>query len=86
MEGHSQCFGQKRQDSPGVFGGIQAGRAKVADQQLFATEYIEWEKTVVPIISVKELSLLIAMNRIVGGIEIQRQLGWLLQKGVHEAV
>ena len=37
-------------------------------------EYIQWQKTVVPVIAVKEATVLFTVYRVIGRIEVQYQL------------
>ena len=47
---------------------------KIAHQQLMTAEYIQWQKTVVPVIAVKEATVLFTVYRVIGRIEVQYQL------------
>jgi hypothetical protein len=57
-----------------VLGLIDVGRPQVADQQLIAAEDIKRQEAVAIIIAVEEAPLLAAVNRVVGGIEVEHQL------------
>ena len=59
---------------PAVFGTIDVARTKIAHQQLMTAEYIQWQKTVVPVIAVKEATVLFTVYRVIGRIEVQYQL------------
>ena len=62
-----QSFDQQRQNRPAVFGTIDVARTKIAHQQLMTAEYIQWQKTVVPVIAVKEATVLFTVYRVIGG-------------------
>ena len=58
-------------------GAILAGGAQIAHQQLLATEDIQGQETVAVVVTMKETPLLVAVHRIIGGIEVENQLaGW----------
>jgi hypothetical protein len=63
-------------------GAIDVAGPKIAHQQLLTAKNVQLQKAVTPVAAVKESSLLIAMHSVIGGIEIQDQLGGsLLQRG-----
>ncbi len=69
----AQAPHQQGQDRPGVFGAVDVRGPQVADQKLIATEHIKRQETVVVVIGQKETALLMAVNRIVGGVEVEDQ-------------
>lgn len=54
-------------------GAIDVAGAKIAEQELISAEDIERQKAVVVIVTMKEAFLLVAMNRIIGGIKVEDQ-------------
>ncbi len=72
--GLAQAPHQQGQDRPGVFGAVDVRGPQVADRKLIATEHIKRQETVVVVIALKETALLVAVNRIVGGVEVEDQL------------
>ena len=47
---------------------------KIAHQQLMTAEYYSGQKTVAPVIAVKEATVLFTVYRVIGRIEVQYQL------------
>ena len=64
---------QQLQYRPGMFGAVDVRRPQIAHQQLIAAEHIERQEAVAIVVAVKEPSLLFAMHRIVGGVEVEHQ-------------
>jgi hypothetical protein len=57
-----------------VLGGVDLGRPQIGDKQLLATKYVKRQKAVVVIISVEKAPFLAAMDRHVGGVEVENDL------------
>lgn len=57
-----------------MLGPVDLGRAQVADQQLVAAKHIQRQETVVVVIAVEKPALLVAVHRVVGGVEVEDQL------------
>ncbi len=55
-------------------GAVDLTGAQVTDQKLVAAKDIQWQKTVVVVITVKETAFLIPVYPVIGGIKIQNQL------------
>ena len=61
-----------------MFGRVNVARSQIGRQQLPTTEDIQWQKTVVPIVTVEKPALLLAVDRVIGGVKVQNELlGWL---------
>ncbi len=73
-QGLAELFDQQRQDRPGMLGAVDLAGSQIANQQTLAAEHIQWQETVVVVIAVEEPAFLLAMHRIVGGIEVEDQL------------
>lgn len=73
--GSAQPLDQKFEDRPRMFGGIDARRPQVGHPQLFAAEDIQRQEAVVVVVAVKAPPHLIAMHRVIGGIEVEDQFG-----------
>src|SRR4051794_2751497 len=56
-------------------GGVTIRTAQKGTQQVWTAENVEWEIAVSPVVAMKEATLLLAMQRIVGRIQIQNDLG-----------
>ena len=56
-----------------MFGPIDFARPQVTDQQLILAENIQWQKTVMIIVSMKKTAFLLTVNGIIGCIKIQNQ-------------
>ena len=54
-------------------GRIAVAAAQVADQQVAATEDIQGQEAIVVVVTVEETAFLIAVQRRVGGVEVQDQ-------------
>ena len=67
-------------------GGTPIPRPQIGHEQLFATEQIERQETIVAIVTVKVRALLSAMRAIIGGVEVQDQLGGRRVERSHELV
>jgi hypothetical protein len=77
-----QSLHQQLEDRAGVPGRVAVGGAQVGDQQLVAAEDVQGQEAVVVVVAVEEPPLLVAVNRRVGGVEVQHQaLGGLLERG-----
>ena len=57
-----------------MLGGVDLGRPQIGDQQLLATKYVKRQKAVVVIISMEKTTFLAAMDRHVGGVEVENDL------------
>jgi hypothetical protein len=56
-----------------VLGAIDLGGPQIRHQQLLAAEHVKRQIAVAVVVTVEEPSLLLAVHRIVGGIEVQDQ-------------
>jgi hypothetical protein len=56
-------------------GGIDVGAAQLGGEQMAATEHVERQVAVAIVISVEEPALLVSVQRVVGGVEVERDLG-----------
>jgi hypothetical protein len=72
--GLAQPLDQQHQDRQGMSGAIDLARAQVTDQQLVLTEYLQWQKAVMIVVTVKETAFLFPVYGIVSGIKVQDQL------------
>ncbi len=66
---------QQFQDRPRMAGGPAVARPQIRDEQLFAAEHIERQETIVAIVTVKVRPFLPAMHPVIGGVEVEDQLG-----------
>ena len=57
-----------------MFGTIDLALPQVTDQQLVTAKDIQWQKTVVVVITVKEAAFLVSVYPVVGSVKIQNQL------------
>ncbi len=74
--------GQKLQNSRSVFGPVDAAGAQVSAQQLLAAEHVQRQIAILVVIAVKEASLLLTEQRVVGGVKVQHEfLGRTLETG-----
>ena len=71
----TQARHQQLEKGGGMQCGILAGRAQVSRQQLFAAKDVQRQEAIVVVIRAEVAALLIAMHQIVGGIEVENQLG-----------
>ena len=62
---------QKLQDRSRVPSGIDVRRPQIGDEEMIAAMNVEGQETVVVVVAVEETLLLLAMNDVVGGIEIE---------------
>ena len=77
---------QERQNRPSVLGAIDLGGSQIRHQQLLAAEHVERQIAVAVVVAVEEPSLLPAVHRIIGGVEIEHQLLGRLRVRVEEEV
>lgn len=56
-----------------MLGRVDLARAQVADQQLIAAEDVQRQKAVMIVVAMELTALLLAVDRIVGGVEVQHQ-------------
>lgn len=82
--GLAQPRGEQLEDGPGVAGGIDDARAQIGHQQLLTAEDVERQEAPVAIVAVKVAAFLLAMHAVIGGVEIQDQLGGRRGKGSDE--
>ena len=54
-----------------MFGPVDVAGTQVTDQKLFSTENVERQKAVMVIVAMKEAPFLLAVDSVIGGIEIQ---------------
>ena len=66
-----QSLDQEFQNRPRMTRGPAVARSQIRDKQLFATENIERQETVVTVVTVKVRALLPAMHAIIGGVKIE---------------
>ena len=65
-----------------MFRRVDVGRAQIGDQEVIAGEDIERQEAVVVVVAVKEAPFLVAVHRVVGGIEVEHDLrGRLIEGG-----
>ena len=65
-----------------MLGAVDAARAQVGAQQLLAAEHVQRQVAVAVVVAVEEAALLLAVQRVVGGVEVQHQfLGGDLEAG-----
>jgi len=65
-----------------VLGRIDATGSQIGAQQLLTAEHVQRQVAVAVVVAVEEASLLLAVQRVVGGVEVQHQfLGRLLEAG-----
>ena len=57
-----------------MLGAVNPGRAQVTHQQPLAAEHIERQEAVMVVVAVEEAALLPAVNRVVGGVEVEGQV------------
>ena len=67
-------------------GPVDLARAQITDQQPFAAKHIQRQEAVVIVIAVEEAAFLIAVHRVVGGVEIEDQFLGRDIKGRDEAL
>ena len=65
---------QQFEDGSAVLGRIDVCRTKVRHEQLMAAEDVQWQEAVAVVVSVEKTLGLRAVDRIVGGIEIENDL------------
>ena len=53
---------------------VDVGRSQIGDQQMVAGEDVERQEAVVVVVAVEEASLLMAVHRIVGGVDVEHDL------------
>src|ERR1035438_3785353 len=70
-----QPLDQEFQNRPRMAGGPAVPWPQIGHQQLFATENIERQETIIAVVTVEVRALLPAMHAIIGGVEIEDQLG-----------
>jgi hypothetical protein len=73
---------QQLQNSRGVLCAVDAAGPQVRAQQLLAAEHVQRQVAVAVVVAVEEAALLLAVQRVVGGVEVQHQfLGRDLEAG-----
>jgi hypothetical protein len=70
-----QSLHQQFQNRPRMPGGTTIPGPQIGHQQLFATEHVERQETVVAIVTMKVRTFLPAMHAIIGGVKVEDQLG-----------
>jgi len=75
----AQPLYQQLEDRRGMLRTVDAAGAQVRAQQLLATEHVQRQVAVAVVVAVEEAALLLAVQRVVGGIEVQHQF---LRRGV----
>jgi hypothetical protein len=69
----TKSFHQQRQDCPGVLCVVYVAGTKIRSQKMIAAKYIQRQKTVMIIITVKKPTHLLPVNRVVCAVKIQNQ-------------
>ena len=57
-----------------MLGSVDLGRPQIGDRQLLAAKYVQRQKAVMVIISMEKAPFLAAMDRHVGGVEVENDL------------
>ena len=70
----AQARDQQLQDAGGMLRRVDVGRSQIGDQQMVAGEDVERQEAVVVVVAVEEASLLMAVHRIVGGVDVEHDL------------
>lgn len=70
----SQALHQQLDDGPGVSSAIAIGRPQVGDEESCATKDVQGQEAVVVVIAVEEAFFLMAMNDVVGGVQVEGEL------------
>jgi len=78
-DAHKGPAGADLQDDPCQFihragSAVDVGRAQLGGQQMAATENVERQVTIPVVIAVEEAAFLVAMQRVVGGVEVEDDL------------
>lgn len=60
---------------------VDVGRAQISHQQMIAGEDVEQQEAVVIVVAVEEAPLLMAVHRIVGGVDVEHDLLGRRSKG-----
>ena len=61
-------------DGAGVLGGVDVAGAEVGREQLVAAEDVERQEAVMIVVAVEEAALLLAVDAVVGGVEVEDQM------------
>ncbi len=69
--GLAQAANQQGQDRPGMAGTIDVAGAKIGNQRLIAAEDVQRQEAVAVVVAMEEAPDLAAMDRVVGGIEVE---------------
>ena len=78
----AQPLDQQFQNGRAVLGPIDAAGSQVGAQQLLAAEDVQRQVAVGVVVAVEELALLLAVQRVVGGVKVEHQLfGGALEAG-----
>jgi hypothetical protein len=72
--GLAQSPGQQRKNRPGMLGPVNVAGPQIGHQQLRVAKHIERQEAVVAIVAVEETAFLLAVHRVIGGVEVQHQL------------
>jgi hypothetical protein len=70
----TQLLDQQLEDRRGVLCGVVAAGAQVRAQQLLSAKHVQRQIAVAVVAAVEEALLLLAVQRVVGGIEVQHEL------------
>ena len=65
---------QQLQHGAGVLGGVDVAGAEVGREQLVAAEDVQRQEAVMIIVAVEEAALLLAVDAVVGGVEVEDQV------------
>jgi hypothetical protein len=84
--GRPQAVDEQFEHGPGVPGGVDVRRPQVGRQQLIAAEDIERQEAMMIIVPVEEAALLVAVDRVVGGAEVEHQVLGRLGMGGEELI
>ena len=71
--GGAEAAHQEFQDGAGVLTGVDLAGAEVSHQQFVTAGDVQRQEAVLIIVAVEEAALLLAMDRVVGGIEVEDQ-------------
>ena len=72
--GLAQAPDQELQDGPRMLRRVDVGPAQIGHQQMVASEDVERQEAIVIVVAVEEAPLLMAVHRIVGGVDIEHDL------------
>jgi len=91
QDAHARPAGADPGDDAGQFlgrsgRGIDVRPPQLRRQQMAPAEDVEWQVAIRIVIAVEEPALLMSMRRIIGGIKIERDLGWGFRMRTEEEI